>query len=372
MRRLRVLFATALLAGPLLAATPSATAATPAQVALAAYNRMNVHQRVGQLFMLGVTSTGATSAERSQLLAGAAGNVYLRTNTSIGVAGVRSVTASLRTTTTYAGVRPFIGTDQEGGQVQRLRGSGFSAIPTALAQGRTTLARQIADAGTWAGQMRSAGLNMDLAPVADVVPQNVGTANQAIGRYYREYGYVPHPAALHVTAVVHGFQRSGISATVKHFPGLGRATGNTDTTRNITDPTGPGSPYLEPFQRGIDAGARFVMVSSALYPKLDPGHLACFSSAIMKTLLRTKMGFTGIIVSDSFGATAPSAVPLAQRAVRFFLAGGTMVLDSAPGRFAAMQNGVFARMRTDAAFAATIKADVLKVLTAKTELGLIG
>jgi beta-N-acetylhexosaminidase len=96
--------------------------------------------------------------------------------------------------------------------------------------------------------------------------------------------------------------------------------------------TGPGDPYLGSFQAAIDAGVPFVMVSLASYPRIDPRHLAVFSSRTMRTLLRTRMHFDGVIISDDMGAAAAVAsLSPAARAIGFLKAGGDMILsDSLP------------------------------------------
>ena len=221
--------------------------------ALAAYNRMSVRERVGQLFMSGVTTTGATSSERHDLDRVAAGNVYLREGSSASVATIAKRVHTMRSDRTYARVRPFVATDQEGGLVQRLKGSGFDTIPSALAQGRWGPKTLRARAQRWGGQLRSAGLTMDLAPVGDVVPAKNAHRNQPIGRYDREYGHTPLRAGRHVASFTRGMSAAGIATTVKHFPGLGRATGNTDTERRVTDPTTAHDPYLASFEHGIKA-----------------------------------------------------------------------------------------------------------------------
>ncbi|HEX7740442.1 MAG TPA: glycoside hydrolase family 3 N-terminal domain-containing protein [Marmoricola sp.] len=338
--------------------------------ALAAYNRMSVRERVGQLFMSGVTTTGATSSERHDLDRVAAGNVYLREGSSASVATIAKRVHTMRSDRTYARVRPFVATDQEGGLVQRLKGSGFDTIPSALAQGRWGPKTLRARAQRWGGQLRSAGLTMDLAPVGDVVPAKNAHRNQPIGRYDREYGHTPLRAGRHVASFTRGMSAAGIATTVKHFPGLGRATGNTDTERRVTDPTTAHDPYLASFEHGIKAGVSFVMVSSAIYPHIDAGHRACFSATVLR-LLRSQLGFKGVIVSDSFGAASLQGTPVAKRAVKFFRAGGTMVLDSSAAQVAAMVDGVRARMRSHPGFRTTIRAAVLKVLETKAARGLI-
>ena len=203
------------------------------------------------------------------------------------------------------------------------------------------------------------------------MPRSIGTANQPIGQYHREFGHTVARVGRHVTAFVRGMTKAEVATTVKHFPGLGRATGNTDTTRGVTDPTGPHSGYLTPYRDGIVAGAQFVMVSSAKYPKIDKWHRACFSARVIGSLLRGQEKFTGIVISDSFDAVAVSDLSPAQRALRFFGAGGTMLLDTRPSDVPPMAQAVLAEQASDASFARQIKTDVLLVLTTKARDGLI-
>jgi beta-N-acetylhexosaminidase len=359
------------------AASPQATTVggaahiSPRALAKAAYARMTERQRVGQLFMTGVTSTGPTPAEIRAVQRSATGNVFLRGDSTQGHKAVRRIVTALVPDATHALVRPFVGTDQEGGEVQDLQGSGFTRMPTALAQGRLVPSALRTAAAGWAAQLRSAGVNVDLAPVADTVPKSIGTKNQPIGAFYREYGHTVTRVRHHVTSFVRGLGDAHVSATVKHFPGLGRATGNTDTRRGVTDPTGPRSRFLLPYRDGIAAGAQFVMVSSATYPKIDRHHRACFSPTVIGSLLRGRENFTGIVISDAFDTVAVDDLSLADRAPRFFSAGGTMLLDPLSAQVPAMAKAVRAALLKDPAFAATIKADVLKVLTIKARDGLL-
>jgi beta-N-acetylhexosaminidase len=224
----------------------------------------------------------------------------------------------------------------------------------------------------WAGQLAEAGLNLNLAPVADTVPASVGEKNAPIGQWHREYGYTPEVVGPHVAAVVRGFRAAGIAAAVKHFPGIGRATGNTDTAKKVTDPTRPDDPYLQPFQAGVDAGARFVMMSSARYPKIDKKHPACFSRTVIGTMLRTNLGFTGIVVSDSLDGAVLSRWSPAQRAILFLQAGGTMLLDAHAQQLVAMAQAIRTKMAASDTFAERVDAAVMLVLTEKAKAGLIG
>ena len=361
--------AAALVAAPLAVSAPDASAtsssAGAASQALNVYNHMTVRQRVGQLFMIGVPTAAPSHSLATSLRRDDADNVYLTGTSGASAAGIARDTASLSQVLTQHGVKPFIGTDQEGGYVQRLHGPGFSRIPTQLAQGRLTSTTLQRRAHGWAGQLRRAGLTMNLAPVADTVPASIGTRNQPIGSIDREFGSHSGTVRRAVSASVTGWESNGIAATLKHFPGLGRASGNTDTAPHVTDPTRANDAYLHPFADGIAAGAQFVMTSSAFYPHIDAAHQACFSSEIITKLLRHNLHFDGIVISDSFGARSLTSVRLSQRGVRFIEAGGTMILDSAVSQLHSMATGIRNTMKSSAHFTALVKTAVLHVLTMK-------
>ncbi|HVV75073.1 MAG TPA: glycoside hydrolase family 3 N-terminal domain-containing protein [Mycobacteriales bacterium] len=343
------------------------TGADPVQ---SAYRAMTPSERIGQLFMTGVSSDGPSAAKLARLQRLNVGNVILDGNSASARAAVSVETASISAALARSGVAPLIATDQEGGEVQRFTGPGFSQIPTALQQGRWTTRKLRREATTWSHQLAAAGISMNLAPVADTVPAGHAHANQPIGRYDREYGHTPGVVGPHVVAVVRG-EGANVAVTIKHFPGLGRATGNTDLTKHVTDPTTRHDAYLAPFSAGISAGTPFVMVSLASYPHIEPGRPACFSATVIKSMLRGDLGFNGVVISDSFHAVAVRSVPPANAAIRFFRAGGTMLLDTDASPIRQMEAAVRSRAKTHPAFAAAIRADVLDVLQAKSGAGLV-
>lgn len=344
---------------------------SPQQIAVTTYQHMTPAQRVGQLFMAGVASAGPTRADVRLLQQHDVGSIILNLNTSKRLRALRHQDAKLSTQLTVAKVAPYISTDQEGGLVQRLRGPGFSAIPTALVQGGYGAAKLRSLATTWGGQLHQAHVNLDLAPVADVVPAAHPKQNQPIGRYDREFGHTPAVVSTHVQAFVRGMHDAGEAVTVKHFPGLGRADGNTDVSRHVTDPTTRHDRYLAPYRSGIASGAEFLMVSSAAYPNIDGTRPACFSRTIMHAMIRQQMKFDGVVISDDLGTSALAHVPLRERATRFFNAGGTMLLDTSLGQVPAMARAVLAKASDDRVFAARVKRAVLTVLTIKAAGGLI-
>jgi beta-N-acetylhexosaminidase len=359
------------LAAPAQARLEQSTMSTNQQITTAAYDRMTPAQRVGQLFMGAMPSTGASAAQITALRSQDIGNVILVGSTTQSRASVRSGTKTLSTNVVEAGVGAFISTDQEGGEVQRLTGSGFDAMPTALKQGKLSASTLRADATVWGAELAGAGVNLNLAPVADTVPAKHASQNQPIGQFDREFGHTPSVVAPHVVAFVRGMNAGGVDTTVKHFPGLGRATGNTDTTPRVTDPTTRHSPYLVPFADGIKAGTEFVMVSSATYPNIDATHLACFSRSIITGLLRGTMKFGGVVISDDLGTVALRRFSLGTRAVDFFAAGGTMLLDTSLSQLPAMVHAVVAKAAASPSFAKVIKAAELNVLAAKATAGLV-
>jgi beta-N-acetylhexosaminidase len=114
------------------------------------------------------------------------------------------------------------------------------------------------------------------------------------------------------------------------------------------------------------------MVSLASYPRIDPRHLAVFSSRTMRTLLRTRMHFGGVIISDDMGAAAAVAsLSPAARAVSFLSAGGDMILSESLPAAAAMDAAVVAKMKRDPAFRSDADAAVMRVLVAKQAYGLL-
>jgi beta-N-acetylhexosaminidase len=361
----------------LLAASPAAarpetrTNASSQALARAAYARMTPAQRIGQLFMAGVPSDGSSSADRSLLRTYSVGNVILDFDTTKSRVAIRRVTKQLTPAVREAGVAAFISTDQEGGDVQRLTGHGFASIPTALAQGRLHVRALRVASAAWGDQLLAAGVNLDLAPVADTVPAGRATSNQPIGRFDREYGHSPRRVASHADAFLRGMHDAAVATTVKHFPGLGRATGNTDTSPHVTDPTTRHDPYLRPFRDGITAGTQFVMVSSARYPRIDGHRPACFSATIIGHLLRHALHFEGVVISDDLGTSAMARVAIPRRAIKFFSAGGTMVLNTTIGQLPAMIRAVAAKRATSPVFARRLHAAEMTVLVEKARASLV-
>ncbi|WP_344175794.1 glycoside hydrolase family 3 N-terminal domain-containing protein [Kribbella lupini] len=329
-------------------------------------------ERAAQLIMTGITATGMTSAERAVVRGRQPGGVLLM-GSGGSLSHTRTVTAAATAAATVDGIKPFVAADQEGGKVQRLKGSGFDRIPAATVQGSWSPEKLTSQATLWAQQLKRAGVNLDLAPVADVVPKSLGDDNAPIGALDRGYGSTPGPVGEHVAAFIKGMDAAGVMTSVKHFPGLGRVRGNTDFSSGVVDTvTVRGDADLAPFAAGIEAGSDLVMVSTVTYTKIDKTNRAVFSPTIVQGMLRGDLQYDGVAITDDVGAAAEVAsVPAGDRATLFIDAGGDVVITAKASLTATMIDAVAGKAQQDKAFAAKVDASVRRVLALKQSRGLV-
>lgn len=335
---------------------------------------MTESQRIGQLFNVGLDNDRLDTASRKAIVADHFGSVWYRTKTTIGVAGVRKVADAVQALATDAtdGVEFFVAANQEGGLIQALAGPGFSTIPSAVDQGKLDPSVLEGHAARWGQQLLDAGVNLDFAPVADVVPKGTEAQNAPIGQLKREYGSDPVAVGKHVVAFIRGMSKAGVATTAKHFPGLGRVEGNTDFTSAVVDTvTTAHDPYLEPFDRAVSAGVPFVMISLATYDRIDPNHLAAFSTKVIDGVLRRDIGFGGVVMSDSLTADAVSDIAPGQRAIDFIDAGGDMIVLGPIAVAVPMADALAERAASNSAFRARIDESALRILEAKDTAGLL-
>jgi beta-N-acetylhexosaminidase len=366
----------ALGAGASSAARPPAdpTTGSPAAACVTqVLGQLTLAQRVGQLFLVGVDGDVAgselTAAEQSYHF----GSLLLNASTA-GTAQLAAQTAAMQQLAPSAtdGVRFFIAANQEGGEVQQLTGPGFATMPSELVQGTWTVSALRTTATDWGTDLRAAGVNLNLAPVMDVVPQATAATNAPIGELDREFGFDPVTNGEHGTAFIQGMAAAGVMSVAKHFPGLGRVTGNTDFTSGVVDNvTTATDPYLNSFRAAVGAGVPMVMVAEATYTRIDPTELAVFSPTVMR-LLRSGLGFGGVIVSDDLGeAAAVQAIAPGTRAIDFLTAGGDLITSQDLGPAEQMAAAVLAKAEGSAAFRATVDTAAQRVLTAKEKAGLL-
>ena len=333
---------------------------------------LSASERVGQLLMVGLdTNAAATSLDDEFAAAHVGGAILLG-----GWEGRSKVVAATRHLAGQRtqGVGVLVAADQEGGEVHQLRGSAYPELPSALEQGQWSTTRVTSEATNLARSLKSSGVNVNLAPVADTVPADLGRANEPIGRYGREFSSDPARNGRMAAAFIQGMHAGGVLATAKHFPGLGRIRSNTDfNATGITDGvTTADDPYLQPFSAAIEGGVDLVMVGSAIYSRIDPGVNAMFSRKIVNGILREQLGWQGVVITDDVGfAKAVKALSNRERAVRFVQAGGDIVLTADPLDIRPMHAALLARAAGDPAFATLVDTATMRVLVLKARNGLL-
>jgi beta-N-acetylhexosaminidase len=332
---------------------------------------MSLSEQVGQTIMVAQSSTQPSPAGRRAIERLHLGSVVLLGNSTAGRTRTARLTAGLRDgVDAVDGVGLLVAADQEGGLVQRLQGPGFDRIPSAEVQSGwsdRTLRRR---AATWSTQLAKAGIDANLAPVADVVPRSVGRGNQPIGALRRGYGPQPSVVAKKTVAVVAGMHDGGTATAVKHFPGLGRVRGNTDTVAVVVDRTTTRrDALLAGFRADVEHGTELVMLSSATYTKIDRKRPATYSPTVIGDLLRGDLGFTGVVVSDDLLGRALASTSVRSRGVRFLAAGGDLALVGDIASAASVRDGLLDRARTDRAFAARVQQSATRVVQLKSTQG---
>lgn len=344
---------------------------SPAAKASRAIATMSLDERAGQLIMAPMFA-GGNPADLSALISTRhVGSVVLIGNWNNGTAAAKTAADALQS---YApsGNQLIVSTDQEGGQVQHLKGSGFDTMPSAVAQGQMSADTLRSSAKTWGGQLKQAGINVDLAPVLGTV-QVKRSSNAPIGALNRDFGLDSNGNAQHGIAFVEGMRDAGVGATVKHYPGLGAVTGNTDfTTEGILDTTTTlDDEEIGAFNTTIkQAKPAMVMMSLATYQRIDSSAPAAFSSKIINGTLRGSVGYDGVVISDSLSAAAVSGIATKDLGVRLVDAGGDLACIGDTSYVTPILDGIIARAQSDPAFAKKVTASATRVMTLKYQMGL--
>ncbi|MFS0794386.1 glycoside hydrolase family 3 N-terminal domain-containing protein [Microbacterium sp. 1P10AE] len=349
--------------------TPSPTPTpTPTPDPLAG---MSLPDKVGQLFMVGTSVAGADPTTLAAVRDDHIGGIFLHGRSDAGIQATADLVAGF--TSAVGAGRPelWVATDQEGGDVQVLSGPGFDGIPFARDQGEWDDAGLRTNAAVWGRQLAEAGVTMNLAPVADIVDgPDAAQNNPPIGQLNRQYGYDGATVAAKAGAFAQGMRDGGILPTFKHFPGLGHVSGNTDTRTDVTDDVvTPDGPDVGVYSMVLGQGPALVMVSTAIYTRIDPSAPAAFSPTVVG-ILRNSVGFDGVVTVDDLSA-AQQVQPWtpADRATLAIDAGIDLLLVSAdPSVYPEMHQAVLARAQADPAFAAKVDDAARRILVAKAAM----
>lgn len=323
-------------------------------------DELDLKQQLGQLVVLRFAGTELPDYVKDILSDGWAAGAILFSDNLTGPDQARALAADIQEA---AGGDALVMTDQEGGAVRTLDWLGPQR--SAPAQGDPAAVRAAhREAGA---ALRDHGITVALGPVADV-PVVSGSVMAG-----RAFSADPQRAAARVAAAVEGLGQSDVAATLKHFPGLGGATVNTDDAPATVDRSEDqltGSD-LEPFRAGIEAGAQLVMLGSARYPALDGERIAMLSPAVVDGLLRDDLGFDGVAITDSLEAEAVTDVAeVDEAAVQVVEAGGDIALTTGRGSWIRVFRAFEARADASPAFRERVRESAARVLELKRSLGL--
>ena len=326
---------------------------------------MTLEQKVAQLFV--VTPEQLTGVSQAVV----AGSATQRALDDIPVGGLcyfaQNITGSQQlrdllantcdiASRSGAGIAPFLTVDEEGGMVARVANSGYfdvESFSNMAEVGTTGDETKAAYVGTTVGTyLHEIGFNVDFAPVADVL---TNPRNEVIG--LRAFSSDPGVVAQMVSAEVAAMLETGTMPCIKHFPGHGDTAGDSHTGAVVSKRTADEIRACEykPFQAGIEAGCPFVMVGHIETPGLAADGLpASLSKTMIIDELRGRLGFEGVVISDSFVMGAiTQRYASADVAVRFIQAGGDMILmpenlqEAYRGMLAAVDGGAIEESRID-------------------------
>jgi beta-N-acetylhexosaminidase len=296
---------------------------------------MSPTRLLGQRIMVGVAGTAPAPSLLGRVRRGEVGSVILFAANIVSRAQVRSLTGALQRAA-RAGANPplLIAVDQEGGLVKRLpAGPPHRSPPQMAATGNPRVAR--AEGLATGRYLHGLGINWDLAPVLDVP-----TSPRAfIWQQGRAFSFAAPTVARFGTAFAQGLQAGGVAAAGKHFPGVGTAGVDTDNQLDVLYPSAAQrAAALEPYRKAIAAGLDTVMLSTAVFPAYDRARApAALSAPIMQGLLRGRLHFTGVTITDS--PLGPPTTGNELSAGRIAARSGADVLlytDGAPGVLAAL------------------------------------
>ena len=326
-----------------------AAASEPAQQARGAVDRLSLEQQVGHMVILRFEGTQPPGYVRRAVRQGRVAGVILFRDNVVSPGQMRQLTRALP--------GAIVCVDQEGGDVRTLSW----AAPAATAAEQEAAGTVREDARSGARDLKAAGVNVTLAPVADV-PSVDGAALAG-----RAFSSDPEDAARAVTEAIEGWHDGGVATTVKHFPGLGGATVNTDDGPATIKRSEAGlEADVAPFKAAIAAGTEYVMTGHATYPALDGLHIASQSPAIIDGLLRHDLGFDGVVMTDSLEAAAVQAVgDVEEAAVASAQAGVDLILTTGRGSYIHVYRALLAKARQDPEFRRRVRASAARVLAAQ-------
>ncbi|MEZ5409971.1 MAG: glycoside hydrolase family 3 N-terminal domain-containing protein [Acidimicrobiales bacterium] len=362
---------------PTAATTPAPTAPGRAEEILAG---LSLEQKVGQLLMPVLAGRAPAEVTREEQAANRTatglsvpaeivndyhlgGVIYLAKN--IGTADqVDLLSAGLQQAARAdSGVGLLVAVDQEGGRVNRIT-DGVTVFPSAEVLSGDAAA--VREAGYLTGrQVADLGINVVLAPVADVTRPDMASFISN-----RSYGNDPQIVSQMVTASVDGLQDAGVAAAVKHWPGHGGTDVDSHLELPVLDSSREAWDQRErvPFQAAIEHRVSIVLVGHLAVPSLDPsGSPATVSPAMIDGLLRTELGFDGVVMTDALNMGAVEDIEPGRLAVQAILAGVDILL--VPPDLGVAYRAITSAVERGEISPERLDQSVLRILRLKERLG---
>jgi beta-N-acetylhexosaminidase len=296
----------------------------------------SLREKIGQMLLVGFR--GLTVDESASIVADirdhALGGVVLFDYDTPTATPVRNIASPEQLVSLVGGLQAvaavplIVAVDEEGGRVARLdQRHGFPPTVSAQAMGeRADLAFTRQEATGMARTLRAAGINLNLAPVVDL---NVNPTNPIIGALGRSFSADPTVVTAQAGAFIDAHHQVGVACTLKHFPGHGSSTG--DTHLGVVDVTATWSDVeLEPFQRLVASGTVDAILTAHVFNStLDPDYPATLSQATITGILRDRLAYDGLVLSDDMQMGAIRDAFGYEDAVRLAINAGVDILTIA-------------------------------------------
>jgi beta-N-acetylhexosaminidase len=285
----------------------------------AAAPRVALQKMIGQQVMAKMSGTSPDRVLLGRIRRGEVGGVILYSENIVSPGQTRALVRRLQAAARSGGnPRLLISTDQEGGQVKRLPWAPPTISPPAMGARGSSVSRS---QGTRTGRaLRAVGINVDLAPVVDVAH----SSGAFIWRQGRSFGMSAGRVIRSALPFALGMRGTRVAPTEKHFPGVGGASIDTDFAKQTIS---VGRKDLLPYRSVVKNRLPLVMVSTGVYPGLDGSRApAALSHRIISGLLRKKLGFGGVVITDDL--ERPTGYSTAQATVRSDAAGADIILVS--------------------------------------------
>lgn len=334
--------------------------------------RMTRRQKIGQRLMFRIDGTKIDGQIEKLIVEGYVGGIILTSQNIKSREQVRTLTKELQilSRSNDPPLELFIGIDQEGGRVNRLVLDHPITFPPPFYWSRYADPFLIEAIAYITGrEIRDLGCNMNFAPVLDLYPQ---ADDSVIGD--RSMGSDPQEVGIQGVYYIHGARRAGVIPVVKHFPGHGSTVEDSHYSLPVVDKDEQTlfQEDLYPFQMAIDYSVDVIMTAHLLFPELDSNYPATLSREIIDGLLRNRLGFNGVVISDDIGMQALTRnFDLDEILEACYRAGVDLVLSMGSGDQMALIDRVEKLYDTGRLSPVDLDESVRRILRLKLKWGLI-